>query len=244
MCCSVLQCVTACCSVLQCAALRCSVLQLQRKLDATHCNSLPVSCYSYHWVCSCGTTQLYIRHVTHSSGVGNAATHCNSLQQTLSRHTATHHNTLLPTASHCIPLHRITAHCITLHHTATHYNVLQHTASLQHTATHCTTLHHTATHYNTLQYTVTSCCNTLQHTELRTHRCERRVKEMEQVHQKHEAQLLSHQILAQVSWCSVLQCVAVCCSVLQCVAVCCSVLPNTRLTCSHSKSSLRYYIAV
>jgi len=26
------------------------------------------------------------------------------------------------------------------------------------------------------------------------------------------------------SWCSVLQCVAVCCSVLQCVVVCCSVL--------------------
>ena len=34
------------------------------------------------------------------------------------------------------------------------------------------------------------------------------------------------------SFCSVLQCVAVCCSVLQCIAVCCSVLQCVALYCS------------
>ena len=33
-----------------------------------------------------------------------------------------------------------------------------------------------------------------------------------------------HHLTCEMSFCSVLQCVAVCCSVLQCVAVCCSVL--------------------
>ena len=35
-----------------------------------------------------------------------------------------------------------------------------------------------------------------------------------------------------MTWCSVLQCVAVCCSVLQCVAVCCSVLQCVAVCCS------------
>ena len=39
-------------------------------------------------------------------------------------------------------------------------------------------------------------------------------------------------IVADLSGCSVLQCVAACCSVLQCVAVCCSVLQCVAVCCS------------
>ena len=39
-------------------------------------------------------------------------------------------------------------------------------------------------------------------------------------------------LTSQFSFCSVLQCVAVCYSVLQCVAVCCSVLQSVAVCCS------------
>jgi len=36
----------------------------------------------------------------------------------------------LPTATHCIALHRTASHCLALHHTATHCNALQHTPGI------------------------------------------------------------------------------------------------------------------
>jgi len=104
-------------------------------------------------------------------------TYCNTLQHTY--YTATHYNTLHPTATLCNTLNtrllnmsfvratRTATHWNTLQHTVTHCNTLQHTAThcntLQHTATYCSTMQHTATHCNTLQHTATHC-NTLQHT--------------------------------------------------------------------------------
>jgi len=119
--------------------------------------------------------------------LSNTATHCNTLQHTVTHLCICHHDTLSCTAgkyTHVISMfHVYTAtHCNTLQHTATHCNTLQHTAAHcntpQHTyacvimtlclallanarmsnASFMCTLQHTATHCNTLQHTAKHLC--------------------------------------------------------------------------------------
>jgi len=164
---------------------------------ATHCNA-PAT-YPYSTLQHTATNQKHIQHICNKPAVQcsvmsivthrlrkKIATHCNTLQ-----HTVTHlqhtHSTLQRTATHCDTFNKYATYvqhpcnardenrhtltskkdCNTLQHTATHCSTLQHTAThcntLQHTATHCKTLQHTATHCNTLQHTTTHY-NTLQHT--------------------------------------------------------------------------------
>jgi len=141
--------------------------------------------------------------VAHCSTLQHTTTHCNLLQQKISRLGQPSAWIATP----CCTLQRIAAHCGTLQRTATHCNTMEiddfglrtrrHTTTCMR-STHCNTLRHTATHCNTLQ---TLACTTIV------------------VVEKRNSQVL-HCVTVH---CSVLHCVAVCYSVLQCVAMGCSV---------------------
>jgi len=121
VCCNVLQCIAVCCSVLQCVAVSCSVLQSV----AECCSVLPATMAP--GIVSRGSTTRSSppappspAQILMKSGILIPEPVACTPKMFISRHSATHCNTLQHTATHCN----------TLQHTATHCNTLQQKCSL------------------------------------------------------------------------------------------------------------------
>ena len=115
-------------------------LTMQQRVTTTH-EGAGVGAHSTHEGAGVGAHSSSLR-----EHLNNAQKH--ALQQKLryfedagclSKHTATHCNTLQHTATHCNTLQHTATHCNTLQRAATHCNALQHNRG---TATHCNTMHY------------------------------------------------------------------------------------------------------
>ena len=157
-CCSVLQCVmvylwerhattactAVCCSVLQGVTVCCSVcLRVCACVSDTHSEYVPQWIMVGHALCT--TSAPYTTIPSNCNTLQHAATHCNTLQQTLWAIRQSPAIVNKPTFPQKSPTYLQKSHiwqCLAI---ALHCN------TLQHAATRCNTLQHAATHCNTLQ---------------------------------------------------------------------------------------------